>query len=99
MANAKTVVRHVANGVFVTFCWVVTAIALVALTAILWSLASQGIAGINLDVFTLATPPSGSRGGLFNSIVGTIFVCAMGMAIAVTVGVLAGTWLAEYSGS
>jgi phosphate transport system permease protein len=96
--SAKSLARQISNGFFVGFCWFVTAIALVALTAILWSLASQGAAGINVDLFTMATPATGSRGGLFNSIMGTIFVCVVGMLIATTVGVLAGTWLSEYAG-
>jgi phosphate transport system permease protein len=97
--SARLLQRQIGNGVFVGFCYVVTAVALVALAAILWSLASQGLQGVNLDLFTLPTPASGSRGGLLNSILGTLFLCGMGMAIAVVVGVLAGTWLSEYSGS
>ena len=44
------------------------------------------------------TPAPGSPGGLRNAIVGSIMMCAMAMLIAVVVGVLAGTWLAEYAG-
>lgn len=90
--------RRVSNVVFVAFCYVVTALALVALAAILWSLLRQGIGGINLDVFTLSTPAPGSRGGLANAIVGSIMMAVLAMVIAVVVGVLAGTWLAEYAG-
>jgi len=96
---ARIAARRASNVIFVAFCYLVTAIALIGLTAILWTLVANGIGGLNLDVFTLPTPPTGERGGLFNSIVGTIFLCSMGMAIALTVGLIAGTWLAEYSGS
>jgi phosphate transport system permease protein len=98
-SSPKLAARRFANGLFVGFCYLVTAIALIALAAVLWSLASNGIGGLNLDVFTLPTPPTGVRGGLFNSIMGTIFVCGVGMSIALLVGVMGGTWLAEYSGS
>ena len=97
--SARLLQRQIGNGVFVVFCYFVTAVALVGLVAILWSLASQGIAGVNLDLLTMPTPASGSRGGLLNSILGTLFLCGMGMAIAVVVGVMAGTWLSEYSGA
>jgi phosphate transport system permease protein len=90
--------RRASNLVFVAFCWLVTAVALVALAAIVWSLVRQGIGGINLDVFTLSTPAPGSRGGLANAIVGSVMMATLAMVLALVVGVLAGTWLAEYGG-
>jgi phosphate transport system permease protein len=53
---------------------------------------------MNLNIFTMDTPAPGSPGGLRNAIVGSIMLCALAMVIAVTIGVLAGTWLAEYAG-
>ncbi|HEX4740843.1 MAG TPA: phosphate ABC transporter permease PstA [Caulobacteraceae bacterium] len=91
--------RQIGNGIFVVFCIAVTAIALVALALILWSLVSQGASGINLNIFKLDTPAAGSVGGLRNAIVGSIMMCALAMVIAVVVGVLAGTWLSEYAGT
>jgi phosphate transport system permease protein len=90
--------RKATNVVFVSFCWLATAIALFALAAILVSLVKEGIGGMNLKVFTMDTPAPGSVGGLRNAIVGSIMMCAIAMVIAVTIGVLAGTWLAEYAG-
>ena len=99
LSAARIARRRAANIVFVGFCIAFTALALTALTAILWSLASKGIGGFNLKVFTESTPAPGSDGGLLNAIVGSIMLCTLGMAIAVVVGILAGTWLAEYSGT
>ncbi len=96
MASLKRATRTAAAGAFTGFCWLTTAIALVALAAIFWSLASQGFGGLNLAVFTHSTPAPGSPGGLLNSIVGSLIMCAFAMVIAIAVGVLAGTWLAEY---
>lgn len=90
--------RKVFNSLFVGFCWLATAVALAALAAILFSLAKEGLGGMNLKVFTLDTPAPGSDGGLRNAIVGSVMMCAIAMLIAVVVGVLAGTWLAEYAG-
>src|SRR5260221_7787055 len=91
--------RRIGNSLFTVFCWAVTALALTALAAILWSLVSQGIGGINLDLFTKSTPAAGSPGGLANAIMGSLMMCATGMAIALLIGVMAGTWLAEYAGA
>ena len=88
--------RRVTNAVFTGFCVVVTGLALIALAAILWTLVSKGAGGFNLAVFTEATPAPHSRGGLANAIIGSVMMCTMGMTLAVVIGVLAGTWLAEY---
>ena len=90
--------RKTGNIIFVVFCWITAAIALAALAAILFSLLKEGMGGMNLKIFTMDTPAAGSEGGLRNAIVGSIMMCAMAMVIAVFVGVLAGTWLAEYAG-
>ena len=90
--------RRLGNVVFVGFCGVVTAIALTSLALILYSLLSQGLGGMNLDIFTKSTPAAGTPGGLINAIVGSIMMSALGMVIALFIGILAGTWLAEYAG-
>jgi phosphate transport system permease protein len=91
-------IRRVSNVLFVGFCTLVTLIALAALALILLSLISQGLHGLNLDIFTRSTPAAGSRGGLINAIVGSILMCVLGMFIALTIGILGGTWLSEYAG-
>jgi phosphate transport system permease protein len=98
-SQARITARRASNGVFIAFCYVVTGVALVALTAILWSLLTKGAGGLDLDVFTMSTPAPGSRGGLLNAIVGSLMLCLLAMVICLTVGILAGTWLAEYSKS
>jgi phosphate transport system permease protein len=98
VSAAKLVRRKVGDVVFKVFCVTVTGVALVALAAILWSLLSQGFGGLDLAVFTKATPAPGSPGGLANAIVGSIMMCVLAMVLALGVGILAGTWLAEYGG-
>jgi phosphate transport system permease protein len=90
--------RSAANVVFVAACSVATLIALTALGLIMISLLQQGFGGLNADIFTRSTPAPGSQGGLLNAIVGSILMCVVAMLIAVAVGLLAGTWLAEYGG-
>ncbi len=89
--------RKVMNGVFVGACMGATLLALIFLIAILASLVVKGIGGVNLAVFTQNTPAPGSPGGLANAIVGSLLMCGVAMIMAVVVGVLAGTWLAEYA--
>jgi phosphate transport system permease protein len=91
-------VRRIGNVVFVGFCGMVTAIALGALALILFSLVTQGIGGMNLDIITKSTPAAGTPGGLINAIVGSIMMSALAMIIALFIGILAGTWLSEFAG-
>jgi phosphate transport system permease protein len=88
--------RGFANVLFVGSCTLATVIAIGVLAAILWSLLQNGVGGLNAGVFTKSTPAPGSDGGLANAIVGSILLCVYAMVLAVVVGVLAGTWLAEY---
>jgi len=97
VAGAPRLSRRIGEGAFLTFCWVATGIAILALTAILWSLLSQGIGGLDLNIFTKSTPAPGSEGGLLNAILGSLMMCVVAMIGAVFIGVLAGTWLSEYA--
>ena len=90
--------RKIANYIFISLCILGTVVALGALALILWSLFTQGIGGMNLQIFTMDTPAAGSPGGLRNAIVGSILMCGVAMIIAIVVGILAGTWLAEIGG-
>ena len=95
--NPRVLQRQVGSVLFTAFCSVVTLAALASLAAILWSLVTQGLAGMNVQIFTMSTPPAGAEGGLLNAIVGSVAMCLIGMALALVIGVLAGTWLAEYA--
>jgi phosphate transport system permease protein len=90
--------RKIANGVFIFATGLATFVALGALALILFSLFQQGFGGLDAAVFTKSTPAPGSVGGLLNAIVGSIMMCVGAMVIAITVGILAGTWLAEIGG-
>jgi len=75
---------------------IATAIGVAVLCAILWTLLSRGFAALSLTVFTQMTPAPGSQGGLLNAIVGSLLMALCGMAMGAPVGILAGTYLAEY---
>lgn len=70
------------------------------LAAILWTLLWQGVSSISLDIFVLDTPPPpGDGGGLRNAIVGSLLMTLLAIAVATPIGILAGTYLSEYSGN
>ena len=62
------------------------------LGALLW----QGLSGLSPSVFTQMTPPPGASGGLLNPIFGSIILTTLALAIGTPIGVLAGTYMAEY---
>ena len=63
---------------------------------ILFTLLQHGIPGLSLAVFTQTTPPPGSDGGLINAIAGSLMMVALGTLIGTPIGILAGTYLAEF---
>lgn len=75
---------------------VATAIGLFFLGSILWMLLRNGVAGFTLRLFTENTPPPGSSGGLLNAIYGSAVMTLLGIAVGAPIGILAGTYLAEY---
>lgn len=80
-----------------SLCWGSALLGLTWLGLILFSLFWNGLAGLSLSLFTEMTPPPGSTtGGLANAIAGTVILTIMGVAIGAPLGLLAGTWLAEY---
>lgn len=66
------------------------------LALILIALLLHGFSGLSLDVFTQMTPPPGSSGGLLNPIFGSLILTILAVVIGAPLGVLAGTYLAEY---
>ncbi len=78
-------------------CFAAAALALAVLFSILWTLVSRGLPALSLRLFTTETLPTGENGGLANAIVGSLIQVGIGMAIATPIGVLAGTYLAEYA--
>lgn len=88
--------RRLTNKVMVSLCVAAAVGALLVLAAILWELLVRGIGALSLDVFTKATPPPGSPGGLLNAIIGSVMMTTAAIVVATPVGVLTGTYLAEY---
>lgn len=56
----------------------------------------EGLSGLSLRVFTEMTPPPGAVGGLLNAIVGSLIMTVLAVIIGGPIGLLAGTYMAEY---
>ncbi len=66
------------------------------LVLILLVLVVKGVGGLSLAVFTEMTPPPGSAGGLLNPIIGSLILTVLAVAFGTPLGMLAGTYMAEY---
>jgi phosphate transport system permease protein len=66
------------------------------LVLILGVLLWEGFSGLSLKVFTEMTPPPGADGGLLNPIVGSVILTGLAVLIGTPIGILAGTYMAEY---
>jgi phosphate transport system permease protein len=89
--------RRAINAFNLTCAAAGTALGLAVLVWLLWVLFAQGLSHLDLHVFTLKTPAPGSDGGLANAIVGSLFITGTAVAIGTPAGILAGTYLAEFS--
>ena len=88
--------RRARNTVARMLAWSAAVFGLGWLVLILGVLVYQGIGGLSLSVFTENTPPPGSAGGLLNAIVGSVVMTLLAIAIGTPIGILAGTYMAEY---
>jgi phosphate transport system permease protein len=88
--------RRFLNVFNLTVSMATVAFALFFLAWILWTLLINGIGHLGLSVFTQMTPPPGSKGGLLNAISGSLMMVLMATAVGTPLGILAGTYLAEF---
>ncbi len=89
--------RKLANRVVMSLAVVATAFGLMWLVLVLWTLLVEGISAITPALFTQMTPPPGNSGGLLNPIFGSLVMTLIATLIGTPTGILAGTFLAEYS--
>ena len=89
--------RHAVNVLGLSVATAATLFGLFWLVWILGVTLYNGLGAIDLKLFTQMTPPPGEDGGLLNAIAGSLIVIVLGVLIGAPVGVMAGTWLAEYA--
>ncbi|RAP59204.1 phosphate ABC transporter permease PstA [Oleiagrimonas sp. MCCC 1A03011] len=88
--------RYATNIIALTLSGIATLIGLTFLAWILWITISRGISAVGVPLFTKITAYA-DQGGLANAIVGSMLIDLMAILICAPIGVLAGTYLAEYA--
>ncbi len=88
--------RRRRNQISVVGAIFATLVGLGWLALILGTLIWHGFGGLSLRVFMENTPPPGSDGGLLNAIVGSLMATFLAVLFGTPVGILAGTYMAEY---
>ena len=89
--------RRLANTSFIVLSLGAALFGLVWLAFILGALLTNGVAALGPHLFTEATPPPGSEGGLANAIFGSVLMSVGAVLLGTPIGILAGTYLAEYA--
>ena len=90
-------IRRAKNIAAQTLAVLATIFGLFWLIWIIWTTLTKGLGSLNVALFTQMTPPPGDTGGMLNAFFGSVVMSLLGIAIGAPVGVLAGTFLAEYS--
>ena len=88
--------RRLRNQIAMALSLAATLFGLGWLVLILGALLWQGFSGLSFAVFTEMTPPPGSAGGLLNPIAGSLILTVLAVIIGTPIGILAGTYMAEY---
>jgi phosphate transport system permease protein len=88
--------RRRRNGIMMGLSLAATLLGLGWLVMILAVLLWEGFSGLSLAVFTEMTPPPGASGGLLNPIIGSLILTVLAVLIGTPIGMLAGTYMAEY---
>jgi phosphate ABC transporter membrane protein 2, PhoT family (TC 3.A.1.7.1) len=88
--------RKAVNAVMMTLSTGAAALGLFVLAVILIHLVAKGAGALNLAVLTQDTPSPMEAGGLRNAILGSFIMSVIAVAIGTPIGILAGTYMAEY---
>jgi phosphate transport system permease protein len=88
--------RRRKNSITMALSLAATLFGLGWLVLILGTLLWEGFSGLSLRVFTEMTPPPGASGGLLNAILGSLVLTGLAILIGTPIGILAGTYMAEY---
>lgn len=85
------------------FCIAATAIALIFLASIIFTLMWRGLAAMDITIFTSEFrpttygDPTAEKGGLLHAIAGSLMMVTLATLIGTPIGLLVGTYLSEYA--
>jgi phosphate transport system permease protein len=96
MSNPRYRMRAAMNRLMLGLSSLALAFGLFWLVWIIVTLLIEGATALRPSLFYQMTPPPGSDGGLANAIMGSIQMVTVAVLIGTPVGILAGTYLAEY---
>ena len=96
MNSSLYAARRRRNGIMLSLSLAATLLGVGWLVVILAVLLWEGFSGLSLAVFTEMTPPPGADGGLLNPIFGSLILTILAVLIGTPIGMLAGTYMAEY---
>src|SRR5215469_3403857 len=99
MNSSLYAARRRRNGIMLSLSLAATLLGVGWLIVILVVLLWEGFSGLSLAVFTQMTPPPGADGGLLNPIIGSLMLTILAVLMGTPVGILAGTYMAEYGKS
>jgi len=88
--------RRLVNAANLTVSVLTTVFGLFWLVWLLWTLFDNGLQWLRPSIFTEMTPPPDNEGGLWNAIVGSVILTGVATLIGTPLGILAGTYLAEF---
>ena len=88
--------RVIRNRIALCLSAAAAGLGICALALILFTLVTKGAGGISAATFKEVTPPPGQTGGLANALYGSLLLTMLGVLAGAPIGVLAGTYLAEY---
>ncbi|HDR1060731.1 phosphate ABC transporter permease PstA [Pasteurella multocida] len=96
MTNTHFHCRKLKNKLMLTLSFLAVFFGLFWLCWILFTLITKGIPALSLELFLEKTPGPGEKGGLLNAIIGSTLMITVSTLIGTPIGILAGTYLAEY---
>ncbi|QQC63135.1 phosphate ABC transporter permease PstA [Paraburkholderia ginsengisoli] len=91
--------RRITNNIVFVLSVLSTLFGLFWLFWILATTVINGFAALGPSLFTRMTPPPGQQGGLLNALYGSFLMIGIAAVIGVPLGLMAGTYLAEYARS
>ncbi|GJJ80517.1 phosphate ABC transporter permease PstA [Pasteurella canis] len=88
--------RKLKNKFMLTLSFLAVGFGLFWLCWIILTLITKGIPALSIQLFLQPTPAPNESGGLLNAVIGSTMMIIVSTAIGTPIGILAGTYLAEY---
>ena len=88
--------RRFRNSIFLVLSVAAALFGIGWLAIILTTLVTNGMEAMSSTLFTRITMSTGENGGLANAILGSVIMSGIAVLVGTPVGILAGTYLAEY---